>query len=253
MGKTPTSNYIWASNTRKPVFRGCKQQRRRPACASLQTDQGLCYSLFGKYHILTCCRWNFYFIASLCSWGDWFESSFLFVVNPEDRFCRVAAHFYKLGYPMTSPLMKVFKKIPELMILRLAFHRNSSLKYWIGQIVKALIYSHVYQKQLTMYAWIGKQQVWISKIKDFGQSLNFHPWVTVIQAVKFLITLPCIWPVYGSNTRFWYLMLIRKYTVQANSCVQLHSGTTSQNFSLILPSLTWVQQRSGKTQWQGFS
>ena len=29
----------------------CEQQRRRPACASAQSDQRLCYSLIGKYHI----------------------------------------------------------------------------------------------------------------------------------------------------------------------------------------------------------
>ena len=29
----------------------CEQQRRRPACASVQSDQCLCYSLIGKYHI----------------------------------------------------------------------------------------------------------------------------------------------------------------------------------------------------------
>ena len=33
---------------------------------------------------------NFNFLASLCSWGDWFE--YHFVGNPEDRFCRVDAH-----------------------------------------------------------------------------------------------------------------------------------------------------------------
>ena len=29
----------------------CEQQRRRPACAFLQSDQRLCYSLFAQYHI----------------------------------------------------------------------------------------------------------------------------------------------------------------------------------------------------------
>ena len=33
---------------------------------------------------------NSIFLASLCSWGDWFESRF--VANPEDRFCRNEAH-----------------------------------------------------------------------------------------------------------------------------------------------------------------
>ena len=30
------------------------------------------------------------FLASLCSWGDWFESHIVW--NPEDRFCHIEAH-----------------------------------------------------------------------------------------------------------------------------------------------------------------
>ena len=39
---------------------------------------------------------NFNFLASLCSWGDWFESPF--VGNPEDRFCRDEAHIMDYQY-----------------------------------------------------------------------------------------------------------------------------------------------------------
>ena len=42
---------IWASARENLSSRGCEQQRRRPACASAQTDQRLCYSLFGNYHV----------------------------------------------------------------------------------------------------------------------------------------------------------------------------------------------------------
>ena len=35
----------------KPVFGVCVQHRRRPACASAQSDQRLCYSLFGRNHM----------------------------------------------------------------------------------------------------------------------------------------------------------------------------------------------------------
>ena len=69
----------------------CEQHRRRPACASAQSDHRLCYLHSGKYHIQTCYKRNFNFVASLCSLGDWFESHF--VGNPEDRFCRNKAHF----------------------------------------------------------------------------------------------------------------------------------------------------------------
>ena len=51
MGKPNESYTIWAS-VRENLSSGvCEQQRRRPACASAQTDQRLCYSLFAKYHI----------------------------------------------------------------------------------------------------------------------------------------------------------------------------------------------------------
>ena len=77
---------IWAS-TRENLSSGvCEQQRRRPACASAQSDQRLCCSVFGKYHFKACYKRNFNFLASPCSWADWFESHF--VGNPEDRFCR---------------------------------------------------------------------------------------------------------------------------------------------------------------------
>ena len=70
----------------------CEQHRRRPACASAQTDQRLCYSLCGKYNIQTCYMRNFNILASLCSWGYWFESRS--VGNLEDRFCRDETHLW---------------------------------------------------------------------------------------------------------------------------------------------------------------
>ena len=40
----------WAS-TRETLSSGvCEQPRRRPACATVQSDQLLCYSLARKYH-----------------------------------------------------------------------------------------------------------------------------------------------------------------------------------------------------------
>ena len=37
-------------NARKPDFVACEQQRGRSACASTQSDQRLCYLLYGKYN-----------------------------------------------------------------------------------------------------------------------------------------------------------------------------------------------------------
>ena len=83
--------FNWWASTRENLSSGvCEQHRRRPACASAQSDQRLCYSLCGKYHIWTCYRWNFNFLDSPCSWGVWFETRL--VGNPEDQFCRDEAH-----------------------------------------------------------------------------------------------------------------------------------------------------------------
>ena len=81
---------IWASTWENLSLGVCEQHRSRPACASAQSDQRLFYWLFGKYHMFTCYRWNFNILASLCSWGDRFETRF--VGNPEDSFCRDEAH-----------------------------------------------------------------------------------------------------------------------------------------------------------------
>ena len=45
---------------------------------------------YWKLSYLDMLQANSNFIASLCSWGDWFESRF--VGNPEVRFCRNEAH-----------------------------------------------------------------------------------------------------------------------------------------------------------------
>ena len=42
---------IWASARENLSSEVCEQQRRRPACASAQTDQSLCYSLIKKHYI----------------------------------------------------------------------------------------------------------------------------------------------------------------------------------------------------------
>ena len=75
--------------TRKTDFVECEQQRRRPACASVQSDQCFCCSPARQYNSLACYR-GFNILASPRSWADWFES--YLVGNPEDRFSRYEAH-----------------------------------------------------------------------------------------------------------------------------------------------------------------
>ena len=46
-----SAEFIWASARENLSSGVCEQHRRRPVCASAQTDQRLFYSLFGKYHM----------------------------------------------------------------------------------------------------------------------------------------------------------------------------------------------------------
>ena len=75
---------------RKPVFAICEQQRRRSACASVQSDQRLCCSLSRYYNFSSFCIQNFKRLPSFCGCAGLFESTL--VANPEDRFSRDVAH-----------------------------------------------------------------------------------------------------------------------------------------------------------------
>ena len=73
---TECGRYVLAHlglEARKPNFAACEQQRRRPACASAQSDQRLSYSLYGKYNSHPCSMENFHILSSLCSRAGWFE------------------------------------------------------------------------------------------------------------------------------------------------------------------------------------
>ena len=50
----PNMIHNWAATRENLSSRVCEQYRRRPACASAQSDQRLCNSLFAKYHMLIC-------------------------------------------------------------------------------------------------------------------------------------------------------------------------------------------------------
>ena len=82
-------NIKWASTQENLSSGICEQQKRRPAFASAQSDQRLCFSLIEKYHTLTCYERNFNFLASLCGGPAWFESHV--VGNPKDWFSHVLA------------------------------------------------------------------------------------------------------------------------------------------------------------------
>ena len=76
---------------KNPDFLVCEQQKRSQACTSMQSDQGLWYSLPEKDFGQTANMLSFFILVSLCSWVGWFDS--YLVSNPEDRLPRVAANF----------------------------------------------------------------------------------------------------------------------------------------------------------------
>ena len=67
-----TWDIIWALTRENLSSLVWEQQRCRPACTSTQSDQPLCYLLY-----LDLQQVKFNFLASVCSWGDWFESHFV--------------------------------------------------------------------------------------------------------------------------------------------------------------------------------
>ena len=69
---------------RKPVYAICEQQRRRSACASAQSDQGLSYSLPRQYNASSFYIQNFKPLASFYGCTGRFEP--YLVANPENRF-----------------------------------------------------------------------------------------------------------------------------------------------------------------------
>ena len=97
----------WASSWENLSFGACEQYRRRPAWASVQSDQRLCYSLFGKYisRLAT--------LFSLCSWAGWFESHY--AGNPEDGSSHDEAQIrLDISCESLSSLISIFRKPREI-------------------------------------------------------------------------------------------------------------------------------------------
>ena len=81
----------WASTQKKPVFRSLQTSQAQTSLHIRPVWSAPLWFFYGKYHMLTCYRWKFNFLASLCScWGDWFETCY--VKNPEGRFSHKKIH-----------------------------------------------------------------------------------------------------------------------------------------------------------------
>ena len=89
------SGYHMGLAPRKPVFGVCEQHRRRPTCASVQSDQRLCYPLIGKYYLLTCYKQNFNFLVNLCG------LKLVFSETPKTGFLAQRPNLYTLEEPQS--------------------------------------------------------------------------------------------------------------------------------------------------------
>ena len=85
-------------NTRKPVFRGLWTTKAQTSLRIRADWSAPLLLTFWKVSYLNLPYVKFHFLASLFSWGDWFESCF--VGNPEDKFCRVAAKHVSVRIPL---------------------------------------------------------------------------------------------------------------------------------------------------------
>ena len=84
--KIQFSHIIW-----KAIYAIWAQQRwHRSACASMQFDQRLCYSLPRLFNIASFYIRYFNPLASLCIWAGQFE--FCLIEKPKDRLTHDKAH-----------------------------------------------------------------------------------------------------------------------------------------------------------------
>ena len=84
------SLFQMGSDARKPVFRGLRTTQAQTSLRIRAVWSGPLLFTFWKVSYVNLLQVKFNYLASLCSWGDWFETRF--VRNPEDRFCCDEAH-----------------------------------------------------------------------------------------------------------------------------------------------------------------
>ena len=100
----------------KTCLRVCEQQSRRPACASAQADQCL-----WKVWYINLLQVKFVFLASLYSWGDWFESRFVGnrrqVLSYQGPYGSAHEILIFITYAQKPPLIAHSNTLPEPLLL----------------------------------------------------------------------------------------------------------------------------------------
>ena len=134
--------HIWALRHEKTCHPGFANNTGADQPAHPRSLISACVVPFLESSImLPCYRWNFNFLASLCSWGDWFETRF--VGNPEDRFCRDETKRYTeyklFGYAWVQFIGKGWVVQTVLFVLMLYVPVNNQscwdnfLSSWVEQ------------------------------------------------------------------------------------------------------------------------
>ena len=106
----------YGTRREKTWFCRMRITKRRPACASAQTGQHLCYSLSEKKTSYTCFKQNVNSFTSLYSWEDWTVSDL--VGNPENIFFLASR--------------SLFKNDPERTCLKVTFNGTVLSCVWNG-------------------------------------------------------------------------------------------------------------------------
>ena len=132
-----------------PGLRGVyEQQRHRPPCASTRSNQGICYLLIWKYHII-----------SKLATGE--ISSFLvvsvaethFVGKPKDRLSHIEVHIH--GLQFLSPFMFT-KLVKRCSLYSLLFwYRFCKLKNYSWEHYKSIKKNSppIYKRQRDSVSW----------------------------------------------------------------------------------------------------
>ena len=133
-------------NARKPVFDVCKQQRHRPACKSVWSDQCFCYALIGEYHILTCYKQIFKLVSVAQETGlslalsETQKTGFVVLIPKYSKTCRAfSSNFGK------RPLDKI-GKLEDLKVLRRSPDLLNNVKIGQGQlqlIMEQILFYHI--------------------------------------------------------------------------------------------------------------
>ena len=174
--------HIHASSNMNPTKNNMGLYARIPVFGRLRTKQvqtslhSLISAFFIRFLKSIICKLATgeisYFLESLCSWGDWFESPF--VGNPEDSFCRDEVHMSG-GFVATRSICPGHKNI-------------HTWDCWDEICLQRWSYSWNVAPLLLLYQWNPSQYRYnlltqICQVLILGDTGFIQPWLSKIQGL----------------------------------------------------------------------